>query len=242
VADTGMGIPPDQVAHLFEPLATIVSAAPVDRRTRTCGFGLPICHRIVQMMGGHIDVLSRAGIGSTFSFTLELPVVIEETNGPNPAAQPLAKRSIQILIADSKVQGRLATVLLQGAGHIVTEAATGVEALNRFTEGCFDLVLLDVEMPDLSCTEATKAIRATEPPGRRTPIYALAAASPEAEKERWFQAGMTGFLERPLSPELLLQLASAIGVVKENSSKPMDHHVDLPDETPVATSVGYRET
>jgi signal transduction histidine kinase/ActR/RegA family two-component response regulator len=223
VADTGIGISPERLEYLFEPLSK--PAASLDLRSRTCGFGLPICQRLVSLMGGNIEVRSRPGIGSTFAFALSFQSIPHKPVAEKSAAQPLARRRLQILVADDNASSRLlATVLLQGAGHQVTEAVTGIEALKFFTAGYFDLVLMDVEMPELNGVEATKAIRATEPAGRTTPIYALTAHAAAGDEHRCLQAGMTGFLTKPLSVDSLLRLASQIG-----ASAP-DHHAVSSDE------------
>ena len=167
VADTGIGIAPERVAHIFEPLTHPVAS--LDRRARTCGFGLPICQRLVKMMGGTIEVQSRPGIGSTFSFCVPFEIVHQEKT-ENPAAPPVSQRRLEVVVADNNAPSRLlATVLLQGAGHQVTEATTGLEVLKLLTAGTFDLVLIGLEMPELSGIETAKAIRATEPANRSTP-------------------------------------------------------------------------
>ena len=210
VADTGIGISSDRIEHLFEPLSR--PAASLDRKSRTCGFGLPICQRIVNMMGGVIEVKSRPGIGSTFAFSLGFQTVPRVLNTESQTLQPFAHRRLHVLVADDNASSRLlATVLLQGAGHHVTEAVNGLEALKLFNAAFFDLVLMDVEMPELNGIEATKAIRATEAAGRPTPIYALTAHAAASDEQRCLQAGMTGFLAKPLSVEALLKLASDIG-------------------------------
>jgi CheY-like chemotaxis protein len=218
VADTGIGIAPERLNDLFEPLAK--PAASLDRRSRTCGFGLSICQRIINMMGGTMEVQSRPGIGSTFAFSLTFQTLPNESTIIKPDLHPAPQRRLQILVADDNAASRmLATVLLQGAGHHVMEATTGLEALKQFMTSSFDLVLMDVEMPDLNGIEATKAIRATEPRDRSTPIYALTAHAAESDQARCLEAGMTGFLSKPLAVETLLKLASSIGMALPPDTK-----------------------
>ncbi len=211
VADTGLGIVPERLEHLFEPL--VKPASSLDRRARTCGFGLPICQRVLQMMGSELEVQSRPGVGSTFSFSLTLPVTVEEkrTETTQPSKPQIGKR-LRILVADDNAASvRLAQILLNGAGHSVTEAVTGLEAVSLFTAGKFDLVLMDVEMPDLNGMDATRAIRKTEPENQRVPIYAVTAHATDGDRNLCLQAGMTGFISKPFSVEALLQLVSAHG-------------------------------
>lgn len=210
VADTGVGIAPGRLEHLFEPLAK--PAASLDRKSRTCGFGLPICQRLVNMMGGTIEVQSRPGIGSTFAFSLTFQTV-EQEQSPTQAlqCQAGAQRRLQILVADGNAASRLlSTVLLQADGHHVAEAVNGLEALKLCTAGSFDLILMDLEMPELNGLAAAKAIRATEPEGHNTPIYALTAHASKSDEQRCLQAGMTGYLTKPLNTDALLKLAAHI--------------------------------
>ena len=218
VADTGAGIAADRLQGLFEPLLTV--ASPLDRKSRTCGFGLPICQRVIQMMGSQIQVQSRPGMGSTFFFTLVLPCAVTEANVVvRQTVKAPAAETFRILVADDQEESRtLATLLLQNAGHIVTEAATGLEAVQLFTSGHFELVLMDIEMPDFNGVEAAQAIRATEPGGQRTPIYALTAHTSEAERNRCLRAGMTGFLAKPFCPETLRQLTTALLQAQNNEA------------------------
>lgn len=218
VADTGAGIAADRLQGLFEPLLTV--ASPLDRKSRTCGFGLPICQRVIQMMGSQIQVQSRPGMGSTFFFTLVLPCAVTEANVVvRQTVKAPSAETFRILVADDQEESRtLATLLLQNAGHIVTEAATGLEAVQLFTSGHFELVLMDIEMPDFNGVEAAQAIRATEPGGQRTPIYALTAHTSEAERNRCLQAGMTGFLAKPFCPETLRQLTTALLQAQNNEA------------------------
>jgi CheY-like chemotaxis protein/nitrogen-specific signal transduction histidine kinase len=212
VADTGLGIVPERLQYLFEPL--VRPASSLDRRARTCGFGLPICQRVLQMMGSELEVQSRPGVGSTFAFSLTLPVILEEKRMEAPARSVSQKngKRLSILVADDNAASRrLAQILLQGAGHSVTEAVTGLEAVSLFTAGKFDLVLMDVEMPDLNGMEATKAIRKTEPDSHQVPIYAVTAHATDSDRNLCLQAGMTGFITKPFSVEALLHLVSAHG-------------------------------
>jgi CheY-like chemotaxis protein len=211
VADTGLGIDPKRLEYLFRPL--LIPASTLDRRARTCGFGLPICQRVLQMMGSELEVQSRPGVGSTFAFSLTLPAIAEskQLDYATPKVMQSGKR-LRILVADDNAASlRLAQILLQAAGHSVTEAVTGLEAVSLFTAGNFDLVLMDVEMPDLNGMEATKAIRKTEPEKHRVPIYAVTAHATDNDRNLCLQAGMTGFISKPFSVEALLQLVSAHG-------------------------------
>jgi len=205
ITDTGAGIPAERLPRLFEPLIDPSSA--LDRRSGSCGFGLPICRRLVQMMGGEMKVQSRPGIGSTFEFTIAVKVM-EKARAPlAPVEKVAAKPRLRILLADGDAANRrLEKVLLEAEGHRVTEAATAVEAIQGFLEGSFHLVLVDVETSHFGGAEIIEAIRSAEPPGFRSKLYALTG---EAHIDAALYNDIEGVLARPLQVESLVQLATA---------------------------------
>ena len=124
VTDTGAGIPAERLPGLFEPL--VDPASPLDRRSRSCGFGLPICRRLVQMMGGEIKVQSRPGIGSTFEFSIAVKVVEKAPAPPALVEKVASKPRLRVLLADGDAANRrLEKLLLEAEGHRVTEASRG---------------------------------------------------------------------------------------------------------------------
>jgi len=112
--------------------------------------------------------------------------------------------SLRILVAeDNLVNQRLATRLLEKRGHFVTVAATGCEALAALEKSSFDLVLMDMQMPEMDGFEATAAIRKKEKPGTHLPIVALTAHAMKGDREKCIAAGMDGYLAKPIRPEEL---------------------------------------
>ena len=215
VADTGIGIPQDKLKGLFEPLTQpsgLPDSASQDTKWKTSAFGLAICRKLVQMMGGEIDVQSHIGAGTTVSFT----ACFESAGMPIAVAAPgfadaSAGRVLSILVAeDNAVSRRLAKTLLESAGHLVFEAADGRQVAPLFAERHFDLVLMDVEMPHVDGFEATRGIRAAERAGARTPVYALTALISPADRERCRAAGMDGFLAKPIDIDAVLNIVAAI--------------------------------
>jgi CheY-like chemotaxis protein len=169
VCDTGIGIPKDKLELIFEPFQQADGST--TRRYGGTGLGLSICSNLVALMGGQFEVESEEGRGSVFSFTIAFgpgSAVPHRPSEPQRSIEPPSTqpRSLSILLAeDYAVNRRLALRLLQKQGHQVTCARDGAEALTLLDQGRFDLVLMDVEMPNLNGLEASAAIRQREKTG-----------------------------------------------------------------------------
>ncbi len=211
VTDTGVGVPASKRPFLFEPFRLADSSA--TGKPSSTGLGLAISSKLVKLMGGKIDFQSQLGAGSAFEFTAWLQKVQnsearEEVAGP-PSA--LCAKQLSVLVAeDNAVNQRLVTKLLESAGHKVACVANGNEAVRLFTTTPFDLILMDMQMPDMDGLEATQAIRAAESKGSRIPIYALTAHTLPGDRERCFAVGMDGFISKPIAVDEVLQLANRI--------------------------------
>jgi CheY-like chemotaxis protein len=176
-------------------------------------------------MGGTIDVQSQLGAGSTFEFTAWFEKVRgafepeSQSAVPEPGTRPLS-----ILVAeDSAVNRRLIETLLQSAGHHVTAAANGKQALALAESQIFDLVLMDVEMPEMNGLEATTAIRESELRGAHVPIYALTAHALTGDRERCLAGGMDGYLSKPVNIDELLRIVSEVAAQRQApESSPAD--------------------
>ena len=215
VQDTGIGIPPHKIEKIFEAFEQADAGA--SRRFGGTGLGLLICSRLVSMMSGRIWVLSEPGVGSTFHFTAQFAVA-DQDSPVHPAAalavhqipggrDNLASRgrlpkirSLRILLAeDDHFNQRLAVALLEKWGHTVTLATNGRNAIAAWKAGEFDLIVMDVQMPDMDGLEATRLIREAElQPGKHIPVVAITAHALAGDRQMCLDAGMDGYASKPL--------------------------------------------
>jgi signal transduction histidine kinase/CheY-like chemotaxis protein len=221
VSDTGPGIPPDKQQRIFEPFTQADSSTA--RRYAGTGLGLTISARLVGLMGGRLGVESEVGRGSTFHFAIPLglhdgPVGDSARGGAAEVERPLpgqaapGRRPLRILLAeDNLVNQKLAVHLLEGRGHTVVLAESGKEAVAAWEKLGPDLVLMDVQMPEMDGFEATARIRRAEREGgRRTPIIALTAHAMKGDRERCLEAGMDGYVTKPLRAAELFDAISRV--------------------------------
>jgi len=211
VADTGIGIPPEKHRLIFEPFTQVDGST--TRKYGGTGLGLSISSGLVQLMGGRIWVESELGRGSAFHFTVPLDLAAGQAGAfVGPAEIPeRAKKRLRILVAeDNSVNQRLATRLLEREGHTVTIANSGQEALHCFEHNQFDLILMDVQMPQVDGLQATARIREKERgSGRRVPIVAMTAQAAESDRLRCLESGMDAYVTKPVHvPELMKMIGS----------------------------------
>ncbi len=212
VIDTGPGIPAHQHRAIFDPFAQADPS--VSRRHGGTGLGLSISTRLVTAMGGTLTVNSRPGEGAAFHFELTLPLETEAAE-PHPPEKPPRfpklwepRRSVgddtpgrRILLAeDNPVNQKVVRITLERMGHRITMVSDGRAAVSAATAEDFDLILMDVQMPEMDGYEATAAIRQNEGPTRRVPIVALTAHAMAGDRERCLAAGMDDYLAKPILP------------------------------------------
>jgi signal transduction histidine kinase/DNA-binding response OmpR family regulator len=213
VQDSGVGISPKQQTTIFD--AFTQADASTARRFGGSGLGLAICSRLVQLMGGGIELQSELGQGSTFTVTLPLgePAVPDkgplsgpvELNGVAQAGQRFA--GLCVLVAeDHPVNELLMNQLLQRLGCTVRNARDGNRAVQQWSQGGVDLVLMDVQMPGSNGLEATRRIRELETLKGlpHTPIVAVTANAMNGDREACLAAGMDGYTPKPVGPRALM--------------------------------------
>jgi CheY-like chemotaxis protein len=212
VRDTGPGIPRDKLAAVFQPFEQ--ADASTTRKHGGTGLGLSISAQLVRLMGGRLEVESEVGRGSRFFFTLpmeavapraEPPPAQEEQPPESMKAKPApAARPLRVLVAeDSEINQIVTAHFLKKQGHQPVVVANGRLALEALAREPFDLVLMDVEMPEMDGFEATARLRAGEGGGRRLPIIGLTAHAMKGDRERCLAAGMDGYLTKPVEAQAL---------------------------------------
>jgi hypothetical protein len=211
VSDTGIGVAAGKQEEIFDAFSQADTST--TRRFGGTGLGLAICRRLIGLMSGSIGIESELGKGSSFFFTVPLPVA-----DPAPARTPgdpadgeTAAPSLRVLLAeDNPVNQKLVVALLKKWGHQVAIASNGREAIALYGSQPFDLILMDMQMPDMGGLEATAAIRAREADQKagRMPIVALTANAMAGDRERCLAAGMDDYLTKPIrAAELQAALA-----------------------------------
>ena len=200
VQDTGPGIASDQLEQIFTPFTQ--ADASITRRFGGTGLGLNIASRLVRLMGGGLRVESVLGQGSTFHFQTLLrrcEGAEEGEVGADPGQASRGEGAHVLLVEDTPVNQVLGRTLLEKSGYRVTLAKDGVEAVAAVEQSTFDVILMDMQMPNMDGLEATQRIRAHEDQRERdrVPIIALTANAMESDRLRCLEAGMDGFLAKP---------------------------------------------
>jgi two-component system sensor histidine kinase RpfC len=204
VTDTGPGIEVDKLATVFDAFRQVDSSS--TRRYGGTGLGTAISKSLTEAMGGRIGVDSTPSVGSTFWFELPLEpcaATLPATSEQHPPEDSVAT-GLDILVAeDNAINAKFITTLLEQAGHRVDLAENGREALLKLQAKPYQLVFMDMRMPELDGLEAGRQWRAQEKDAERMPIIALTANVTEEDRQRCLEAGMDDFLSKPVSPERL---------------------------------------
>jgi CheY-like chemotaxis protein len=201
ISDTGIGISDAARAKLFTRFTQADSST--TRKFGGSGLGLAISRQLVELMGGTIGVDSKEGTGSTFWFTIrcqasEAPSEAEICGQDQPEAR--RTRSLRVLVAeDNATNQMLAKAMLAKLGHTVDIVADGRAAVAAVQSRVYDLVLMDVQMPEMDGPTATRIIRGLAGPVATIPIIALTANAMVGDRESYVAAGMSDYLSKPLT-------------------------------------------
>ncbi|MDY0169159.1 MAG: ATP-binding protein [Thermoguttaceae bacterium] len=223
VEDTGIGIPAEKRQNIFKAFRQ--SDNSTTRRYGGTGLGLAISSQLVALMGGRIWVESEVGRGSVFHFVV--PFCLPEppqmgrpdraepdrqTEAESCRAEPRRPSPFRVLLAeDDPVNQEVAVGLLELQGHRVEVASNGREAVDVFRREAFDVVLMDVEMPEMDGFAATAAIREVEEGGgTHTPIVAMTAHTQQSLRHRCLSAGMDDYVSKPIQPQEFFRVLQAV--------------------------------
>jgi signal transduction histidine kinase/ActR/RegA family two-component response regulator len=229
IRDTGIGIALDQQDGLFQEFQQAHTTG--HRLYGGTGLGLALSRSIVTLMGGDISLTSRPGVGTTVTFTAHFSLAPGSQPGlamgaytaaievTPPTAGILAlSTSLRILLAeDNLVNQRVAMTMLGKMGHRITLATNGLEALEQWRKSDFDLILMDVQMPEMTGLEATTQIRREEAIGAHVTIVAMTASAMSEDRDRCLAAGMDDFISKPVSYKGIEQVITATFSGKKSS-------------------------
>jgi two-component system sensor histidine kinase/response regulator len=220
VCDTGIGISPEKQSRLFKRFAQGDSST--TRRHGGTGLGLAISKQLTELMGGEIGVSSRAGAGSEFWFTVRLgksarlqspaaatpePASLVQPQGTSRPAM-LRQRARILVVEDNIINQEVAVGILRRLGLQAEAVADGVEAIEALKTLPFDLVLMDMQMPEMDGLEATQIIRDPNSavPNHQIPVIAMTAAAMQGDRESCLEAGMNDYISKPVSPQALIEV------------------------------------
>ncbi len=203
VIDTGIGVPEEARGRIFGRF--VQADESTSRSYGGSGLGLAICRHLVELMGGEMGVDSEVGVGSTFWFVMPLPKALRARVAPSTPI-PVACRPLRVLVAeDNPINRRLLETMLQRSGHTCTMTEDGAEAVEAASTTAFDVILMDVQMPNMDGLEATRLIR-DGGANAETPVVAITANAMAADRERCIQAGMTSYLAKPVRARALAEV------------------------------------
>ncbi|MBC8366661.1 response regulator, partial [bacterium] len=209
VSDTGIGIPDEKQAIIFQKF--IQADTSTTRGFGGSGLGLAICRELVELMGGEIGVESREGVGSTFWLRLIFPfeddlggeLGLGSPDRGKAADQASTTDAHILLVDDNPVNLKVASLMLRKLGCTLGHAANGLEAVERVKHEAFDLILMDCHMPVMDGFEATRTIRASGGDCSSIPILALTASAVKKDKQLCLDAGMNDHIAKPVRADIL---------------------------------------
>jgi CheY-like chemotaxis protein len=226
ITDTGIGIPEEKKELLFRAFSQV--DASMSRKFGGTGLGLAISREIAELMGGTISFESEEGVGSAFSFTIPLgeagkePEVLSPAEFLSPEAITAAQEGVRnpriLLAEDDSITLQVIGLMLKQLNYHLDFAEDGQQVIELWEKGGFDLVLMDVQMPQLNGFEATHAIREKERlHGGHTPIVAMTAHARKEDEERCLAAGMDAYISKPIDFQKLVQVIGDIIKKKSGS-------------------------
>ena len=215
VRDTGIGMSPSDLERVFKPFTQ--ADASTARRFGGTGLGLSISANLAALMDGRIWAESETGQGSTFHFTVSLPLATELPTEAEAASAASAAASTALrilLVEDNPANQKFAAYLLRDRGHVVEIAGDGRQALEMTRGNRYDAILMDVQLPGMDGLATTAAIRAGSPKESRVPIIAMTAHAMSSDRERCLAAGMDGYLAKPIDAGEMFAAIESLGAAR----------------------------
>jgi PAS domain S-box-containing protein len=220
VKDSGIGIPEDKWATIFESFAQ--GSSDTTRKYGGTGLGLAITKKLIDLQDGEIEMQSTVGQGTTFRFSIPFPFTNENVEDAEPKTDDVYQREMKglniLVVEDNVINQKVVFYTMQRVGAHVEIAGNGEEALEKLKEGkSFDVVLMDIQMPELDGYETTRQIRGYL--NLEMPIIAMTATVLRGEKEKCMEAGMNDYISKPFAPtdlfrKIALQLSGNSGTVE----------------------------
>jgi len=213
VMDTGIGISHDKLDHLFQPFSQVDSS--ITRRYGGTGLGLVISRKLIDMMGGRIWVESEENKGSVFHFTIRAKAApIESNENFAPLFETETSKSpdkgLRILLAeDNEINQMVTKKMLLKLGYQADTVSNGLEVLRALEHHVYDVILMDVQMPQMDGLQATKILRQRYPNGPR--IFAMTASALVGDREKCIEAGMDGYISKPTTMKELSKALQSCG-------------------------------
>ena len=232
VQDTGIGISSEGQKNLFNPFSQANSS--IARQFGGTGLGLAISKGLIERMGSSINISSREGEGSTFFFTLETERGLSVSNDRAakepavPFTQAPAKPLKIMVVDDNAITRKVIAGFLEPSGHEIIGCDSAEQALSKIYNGYYDLVLMDIELPNMKGNEATKLLREYGDQSRaQIPVIALTGNVNKEDMQRYLADGMNGFVAKPIDPEKLKSIVNEIG------SKRFEREIKAPGGMPM---------
>lgn len=210
VSDTGIGINLEKLPNIFESF----TQADTSTTRQGSGLGLAIVKQLVLLMGGGLCVDTREGDGTTFCIQLPFRLTAEETTAPIEQPEQVENKAFSpfqaLVVEDDPISGLVITTLLQNMGGTVDHVVSGLDGLEMLRQASFDIVILDVQLPDLSGLELARALRSNPDleQHRQTPVVAMTANAMAGDRAKCLKAGMTDYIPKPVEKDLLVAVLS----------------------------------
>jgi len=225
IQDSGIGIAEDVIDTIFQPFQQVSDS---HRQAEGTGLGLAISHNLIELMGGNLTVTSHLGVGSTFHFELDLPIVSSwRATIPSPEQRIVGiegKPPTLLLVDDNDLNRAVLSTLLRPLGFHIVEARDGQEGLERASDHDLDAIITDLMMPTLDGFEMTQAIRA-DSQLQHLPVIATSASVFNEDREKSMQAGCDDFLAKPIKPKVLfLMLERYLNINWRYKTMPTTNH------------------